>query len=355
MLLLKDLLVEVENFRLEVEKLRIDRGEYCLLVGPSGSGKSTLLETLVGLRKVKKGRITLEGKDITDLPPERREITIVYQDYLLFPHLTVFENIAFGLRKKVKEKARRRREVLKISEELGIEHLLDKKPSFLSGGEKQRVALARALVVRPKLLLLDEPLSALDPHTRKKVRKLIASTVRRHNITTLHVSHDLEDLQNLGEKAIFLYKGKVLQTGTAEELLKRPFHPKVAEFVGTNTLKVKVASTSPLKVKLGNHLLEVGRFRGVPKIGKEGLLHFQPSAAVPQNGENPLEGEVLSVSYERSLLSLTLKVEGQTVEVLLPKALLKKIPKEGERFRFSVPRGELFLNLDLPQGKDFVP
>lgn len=169
----RDLCLDVGGFELDRIELKAEKGDYLTLIGPTGSGKSLLLETIIGFYGPEKGRIILEGKDITDLPPNMRQISLVYQDHMLFPHMNVFENIAYAIRKKLRDKKQIEAEVKQIAGVLGIGELLYRKPATLSGGEKQRAAIARSLIVRPKLLLLDEPFSALDVRTKEKLRKML--------------------------------------------------------------------------------------------------------------------------------------------------------------------------------------
>ena len=170
MVKVEELRVDLEGFTLGPLSFDVNRGEFFTIIGPTGSGKTVLLETIAGLNTPCRGRIVLDDRDITHLPPEKRGISLVYQDFALFPHMNVFENIAYGLR--IKGDRNIERKVKEISEHLSISHLLGRDPETLSGGEKQRVSLARALVVDPPLLLMDEPFSSLDPRTRVSFRKL---------------------------------------------------------------------------------------------------------------------------------------------------------------------------------------
>ncbi len=192
-LMVDKLSVEVKNFSLKDISFEVERGEHFAIVGPTGSGKSMLLETIAGIRKPSSGKITLNGKDITHLPPEKRNIGMVYQDYVLFPNMNVYGNIAYGL--KIRKYKNIDEKVLKLAEMLGIENLLDRKIDSLSGGEKQRVAIARALAVEPEVILLDEPFSALDSETRVKMRDSIFKLLKRNKITTIHVTHIEEDVE----------------------------------------------------------------------------------------------------------------------------------------------------------------
>ncbi|WP_048050809.1 ATP-binding cassette domain-containing protein [Methanosarcina soligelidi] len=233
----KDLCLDVGDFELSGIRLKAEKGDYLALIGPTGSGKSLLLETIIGFYGPEKGRIILEGKDITDFPPDMRQMSIVYQDHVLFPHMDIFENIAYALRKKLRDKKQIEAEVKQIAGVLGIGELLHRKPATLSGGEKQRAAIARSLVVRPKLLLLDEPFSALDARTKEKLREMLKKAISEYSTTVLHVTHDFEDVWALANRVVVIRKGEVMQAGDPESVFKRPSPDFVAEFLGTNVLK----------------------------------------------------------------------------------------------------------------------
>jgi len=194
------------------------------VVGPSGAGKSTLLRAIAGLVPAQ-GVVEVGGRDWSKLPAERRAVGFVFQDYALFPHLTVRGNVAFG------------GPVDGLLEQLGIAHLADARPGALSGGERQRVALARALARRPEVLLLDEPLAALDPHTRDSVRSELRATLRELELPTIIVTHDFVDAAALAERVGVLVDGSFVQIGTAEELIAAPVSPFVARFAGGNVLQ----------------------------------------------------------------------------------------------------------------------
>lgn len=216
MLEIRDLYLSLEGFTLSVERLEVERGKRVVVLGPSGVGKSLLIKTIVGALKPERGKIIIDGKDVTKLPPEKREIGYVPQNYAIFKHMTVFENIAYGLKvRKVKDLSK----VYEISEMLGIKHLLNRKAKNLSGGEAQRVALARALVIEPKVLLLDEPLSNLDPETKLKAIELIKGI----RSTSLIVTHDIFEALELGDKIAYMKAGKLLGTFEKEEFLKSPY------------------------------------------------------------------------------------------------------------------------------------
>ncbi|AEH07309.1 ATP-binding cassette domain-containing protein [Methanothermococcus okinawensis] len=253
----ENLSIDLGEFHLVDIDFEIKKGDYLTIIGPTGSGKSILLETIAGFYKPKKGRVFLEGEDITNLPPEKRNMSIVYQDYVLFPTKTVFENIAYGLKKKINDKEEIKKEVTQIAEILNIAHLLHRKPDTLSGGEQQRVALARALVVKPKLLLMDEPFSALDVKTRENLRNLVKKAIEKYETTILHVTHDFDDVWNLATKILVMRNGKILQKGDINDIFYRPSINFVADFVGTNVLEGEIIGKEDglSKIKVGDCIL----------------------------------------------------------------------------------------------------
>jgi ABC-type Fe3+/spermidine/putrescine transport system ATPase subunit len=217
----------IGTFRLQRLSINIAKGEYFVLLGPPGSGKTVFLECLCGLKKVNSGRIYIDGREVTGLEPRARDIGYVPQDYALFPHLSVEQNIAFGLRVHSYPEAR----VTETADLLGIRHLLSRGINGLSGGEKQRVALARALVLQPKILLLDEPVCALDEVTRQEVCTQLLDIQRRLSLTTIHVSHNLEEAFSVADRAAVLNEGILQQVGPLDELLGKPNSEFVARFL----------------------------------------------------------------------------------------------------------------------------
>ncbi len=226
--------IDLVEFQLQEISFSLDQGDYMMIIGPTGAGKTILLESIVGFWKPKKGGIWLESTEITSIPPEKRGIGIVYQDYALIPHFTVFDNIAYGLKKKTKIGIGEA--VKEIAASLNIDHLFHRKPDTLSGGEQQRVALARSLIVEPKLLLMDEPFSALDPQTRRETRSLLLDVLKRRKTTTIHISHDLNDAWALANKLAIFRDGCLLQFGAIEEVFCCPQSRFIADFVGASIL-----------------------------------------------------------------------------------------------------------------------
>jgi molybdate/tungstate transport system ATP-binding protein len=230
MIRIDNLHVELGEFAIKGLNLTIGDHEYFIILGPTGAGKTVLLESIAGLNPVKKGSIWLNEKNITGLKPEKREVSIVYQDHALFPHLSVKENILFGLKLRGKPASEVRGTLDWLTELLGIENLLDRKPLTLSGGERQKVALARALSIRPEILLLDEPLSALDPETREDVQEELRNLHKLLNNTIVHVTHDFEEALALGDRVAVIGDGRVRQVGTPEQIFRRPESSFVAHF-----------------------------------------------------------------------------------------------------------------------------
>lgn len=239
MILIEGLEVRLGGFRLHVPRLEAGDHEYLVLLGPSGVGKTVLVLSIAGLIKPLHGRIAIDGRDVTSLPPEERGIALVPQNYALFPHMSVYENIAYGLRARGLPRSRVEKRVKWIAELLGISHLLARKPATLSGGEQQRVALARALVVEPRVLLLDEPLSALDPAMRITGRELLRKLHRDLGFTAIHVTHSLPEALYLATRIAYMEHG----------VLRGVYEPE--EFLETRYAKPYIEEVEPLLSRRG--------------------------------------------------------------------------------------------------------
>lgn len=245
----------VGEFSLRDFSLEVAEGGYFVMLGPPGAGKTVFLECLCGLRRVEGGRIFIDGRDVTTLEPRARGIGYVPQDYALFPHLSVKRNIGFGLRARGARGGEISAKVDHLAEMLGIERLLSRNVGDLSGGEKQRTALARALVMEPKVLLLDEPVCALDEETRQSVCSLLHRIQRQFALTVIHVSHNLEEAFSVADRAAILNQGVLQQVGSLDALLRKPANEFVARFMRCENIfgddaGLKLTEPSPGRFKL---------------------------------------------------------------------------------------------------------
>lgn len=240
MLELRNINYQTGDFELNNISFSVEDGEYFVLLGPSGAGKSVLLELIAGLTFADSGNIFFNNKDYTDAPAWNRPFGLVFQDLALFPHLNVFDNIAYSLKRlKINKKIINQR-VEELSKELEIAHLLSRKPDSLSGGEQQRVALARTLILKPSVLLLDEPLSAVDISLQHELRALLR-TINRSGVSIIHVTHSFEEALAMAQRVSIIEKGSLIHTGTTHEVFERPKSAFIANLSGNrNFFKVKV-------------------------------------------------------------------------------------------------------------------
>ncbi len=283
--------------------LDINSGELFVILGYSGSGKTTLLRCIAGLEKVDSGRIEIDGQDVTDLPPSRRNVSMLFQNYVLYPHKTVYDNMIMPIEGEP-DADRRIREV---AEELGIADLLKRYPNQLSGGQQQRVALARALVKRPRVLLLDEPLSNIDAPQRIAARRFIKGLQRKERITTIYVTHDQIEAMAVADRMAIMMDGRILQVGTPEELYFEPANEHVAAFIGDPPMVI---------------------VNGKP-LGLDGRVGLRPEDIAI--GEGELEGIVTGVEFLTG--RYLVYIEHDEVEL---RGFSDRKYREGERVRFSI-------------------
>jgi len=345
MLLVENLSIRLGEFDLRDISFEVRDGEYFVLLGPTGTGKTVLIECIAGLHRPRTGRIILNGRDVTDLPPEERGIAYVPQDYALFPNLTAFENIAFGLRVRKLPDSKVRSKVYELAEWLGITYLLDRLPLTLSGGEKQRVALARALAVEPQILLLDEPLAAVDEQTRERLCRELKAIQRQTGATFVHVSHNFEEtlavadrigVMNFvegtgdGGRGTKLRIGQLLQVGTPDEIFYRPVNEFVARFTrAENIWRGEIRSQTgewaqvwlngaSLWVQLPEgHQLPKGEITVVVRPERVRLL---TAAKVSDEQMNLLSGEISAMTDKGAFWKVEVSTEvGISVVVLVSK------------------------------------
>jgi multiple sugar transport system ATP-binding protein len=266
--------------------LSIRDGEFLVLVGPSGCGKSTILRMIAGLEDVTSGNVLIDGHTVNDWAPKQRDIAMVFQNYALYPHMTVQENMAFALRLRRVDKTRITEQVEDTARLLGLHELLDRKPKALSGGQRQRVAMGRAMVRQPQLFLLDEPLSNLDAKLRVSMRAELARLHQRYRITTIYVTHDQVEAMTLGDRIAVLDKGRLQQVGTPEELYRAPANRFVAGFMGSpsmNFATVTLHGGDPVTASLDGFRIDIPdallRYPGLAgRLGSQVVLGLRPAA-----------------------------------------------------------------------------
>lgn len=268
MISIHNLNINLKEFNLYDINLSIGKNEFFALMGPTGAGKTVLLEAIAGLVPLLRGKIFVGEREVTKLPPEKRGISIVYQDYALFPHLTVLQNITYGLHFQKIDKTNAEKRLYRLLGALNLFDLKHRFPVNLSGGEKQRVALARALIVEPEVLLLDEPLSSLDPNFREEIRSALKRLHQSSNTTFLMVTHDFADVLSLAGRAAVMNKGHIEQIGNVREIFEKPASPFVADFVGMKNLyeasfNKTYSVVSGLKIDIGRAVNPSSRYLAI--------------------------------------------------------------------------------------------
>jgi ABC-type Fe3+/spermidine/putrescine transport system ATPase subunit len=297
--------------------LVVHRGELLTLLGPSGCGKTTALRTLTGHVRPDDGRVLIDGRDVTDLPTHRRELGMVFQNFALFPHMTVQDNVGFPLMIRGIAATDRATRVLEALRLVRLEGHAEKHPRQLSGGQQQRVGLARALVYRPKVLLLDEPLSNLDAKLREEMRFEIRDVVTRLGITAVYVTHDQEEALALSDRIAIMHRGRMEQLGTPEDIYARPASRFVAEFVGLSSFLegvIEAISDDSMRVAVGGGEVTVPALPGAAH-GRRALLFVRPNEVEllpPDAPESPgaLRATVEAATYLGDRMDYRLRLEG---------------------------------------------
>jgi molybdate transport system ATP-binding protein/molybdate/tungstate transport system ATP-binding protein len=367
---IEDVYIKVGEFELDGIDLKVDEGQYFILLGTTGVGKTILLETLAGIHRVARGRIYIDSQEVTHTPPEKRRISYVPQDYALFPNMNVRENIAFGLKIKKLAKSQIEEEVASYARRLGIAYLLDRAPQQLSGGEKQRVALARALIIRPRVLLMDEPLAALDRANRSDFWIMLKEIQREFGLTVMHVTHDLEEAFVLGERIGIFIDGRIVQSGMKEEIYKHPNSLEVARFLGIRNIFRGIVESVDRQKRIGRVTLkEKGltftfdlRCRLTP--GEEVDFLIRPEEVMVIREGKPIkeslrgnifEGEIRKVIEMETHHTLLLKEAGQGVifEVDIPNYVFRNLKLiENQRVKAALRMESLWI---IPGKEDSSP
>jgi len=341
---IKDLSVKLGEFHLKNINLGLYEGEYVVIIGPTGSGKSILLETIIGFYNADKGTIKLNGKVINNIPPENRDIGIVYQDNVLFPNMNVYDNIAYGAKNKFSD-IEIEEKIMNISKIMKIDHILHRDISTLSGGEVQRTSLARALIVEPKIVLMDEPFSALDVSTQAKITNMIKKVGKNHNTTFLHVTHNFNDVWNLADRVGVMDNGEIHQLSTVEDVFSRPENRFVADFVGVQNIfegKISEINSERAIIELSNGTVItssdvncLGKILGNNK--RNILIAIRPESIIFSNVEfkssarNQLKGKIIDIVKSGPTVLINIDVNGNIFKGLLTKSSAEDLEIEKEK------------------------
>jgi putative spermidine/putrescine transport system ATP-binding protein len=320
----------VKDFNMSIEK-----GEFVSFLGPSGCGKTTVLRMIAGFENPSDGTIVINGRNQNGLKTSQRNIGMVFQAYALFPNMTVVDNVAFGLKvagKPKEEIAQRVTEMLKL---ISLEHLADRYPYQMSGGQQQRVALARALAPKPQVLLLDEPLSALDAKIRVSLREEIRQIQRQLGITTVFVTHDQEEALSISDRIVVMNAGRADQIGTPSQIYNRPATRFVASFVGTlNMIEATVVDPAASSVRIGNSVVTLRDPINTLKSGDQVSIALRPEAgsmASDAKGDTTLAGKVISSHFLGSVIRTKFDVGGSQVSFDMFNSPDAPLPQPGEK------------------------
>ncbi len=329
--------------------LEIGDGEFLVLVGPSGCGKSTSLRALAGLENVTGGRILIGDRDVTHVPPKDRDIAMVFQNYALYPHMTVADNMGFALKIAGMKQDEIRKRVEEAAKVLDLEPYLERKPKALSGGQRQRVAMGRAIVRQPQAFLMDEPLSNLDAKLRVQTRTEIAALQRRLGVTTVYVTHDQVEAMTMGDRVCVLKDGYLQQVGTPRELYDRPDNVFVAGFIGSPAMNLLEMEINGEGARVGDRTLPLSR-EALSALSAEGAktatVGFRPeSVRVVGPGEGfPFEVVVVeelgSDAYAYGNLQASLPAEGAAQKLVTIRVDARRPPMKGETIHIEIPTEE---------------
>lgn len=325
--------------------LDVKPGEFFTLLGPSGCGKTTLLRMIIGFNSIEGGEIRIDGKVVNNIPTNKRNMGMVFQNYAIFPHMSVRDNVAFGLKNRKMPQDQIEKQVDEILKVVKIDHLKKRMPTKLSGGQQQRVALARALVIEPSVLLFDEPLSNLDAKLRVTMRTEIRKIQQKVGITAIYVTHDQSEAMSISDKIIIMSKGKVEQIGTPREIYYHPTSKFVADFIGeANFLDAKVVSAKGDKamIQVVGKEFEVNNFAGA-KSGDNATLIIRPEGATLSQ-QGILEGTVTLSTFMGAYQYYQMELGGMEIQITDYNPVNHRIFEVGEKaFLDFDPRGVYIL------------
>ena len=340
--------------------LQIADGEFLVLVGPSGCGTTTALRCIAGLETISEGRVLIDDRVVNDVAPKDRDIAMVFQSYALYPHMSVYDNLAFGLKLRKMSKPQIDERVKAAAGTLGLEKFLDRKPKALSGGQRQRVALGRAIVREPKVFLMDEPLSNLDAKLRVQTRAEILRLHRRLGATMIYVTHDQVEAMTMGDRIAVMRDGLLQQAGTPQDLYSSPANLFVAGFIGSPAMNLAAAKTSDAGVIFGDVrvALSGSRAEAAAKrpVGTEVTLGFRPEhlelAAAGSDGDGlahiPASIDVVEFLGNDELIHA--QAEGQEILALVSSSRKAQV---GDKVDFTIPMDKLYL-FDTASGESLV-
>jgi multiple sugar transport system ATP-binding protein len=306
---------------LDALDLTIADGEFFALLGPSGCGKTTLLRTIAGLESPTSGTVRIGDRDVTSLPPGARDVAMVFQDYALFPHMTVVENIAYPLKIRRQPRAERTAHATAVGEQLGLGGLMARRPAELSGGQQQRVALARAVACRPSVFLFDEPLSNLDARLRLEARTFLKRLQREIGVTTVFVTHDQAEALALADRIAVMEHGQIRQIGTPREVFGRPANTFVANFIGSTPMNLLPGVVAGEHVEIGGQRLRLPpEARGAVTEGEKVTVGVRPEyvAVSTERTDGGLAGNVAIVEHLGTSSLVTVEVDGLLVGATVP-------------------------------------
>jgi multiple sugar transport system ATP-binding protein len=337
--------------------LAIEDGEFFALLGPSGCGKTTLLRTLAGLETATEGRIDIGGRDVTTLAPGERDVAMVFQDYALFPHMTVTENIAYPLRIQKVQRSERQARAMDAAEPLSLQALMDRRPAQLSGGQQQRVALARAMACHPQVFLFDEPLSNLDARLRLEARTFLKQLQRRLGVTTVFVTHDQAEALAMSDRMAVMESGRIRQVGTPRDVFQRPASLFVANFIGATPMNLLDARVQGGRLDLGSGAsLPLPAGYSTLGDGLDLVVGIRPEYVDAVGPDVPsdsvLEGEVLTTENLGVSALVTVDVGPVTVRTVVPEY---PEPQVGERLRLRPQEQRLLLYRSDDEGRLIEP
>ncbi len=343
--LVKMTILELDNVRksypdgwtLTGVSFTVEREEIVCLLGPSGCGKTTLLRLIAGLETLDSGQVSVDGEDVTAVPPHLRGFGLMFQEYALFPHKDVSGNVAFGLRMQGLSRELITAQVAEALELVGLAGFEQRDVNQLSGGERQRVALARSLAPRPRLLLLDEPLGALDRALREHLMDELPGILHRAGVTAIYVTHDQEEAFAIADQAVLMHAGRVVQMGTPEEVYRRPASAWAARFLGlTNLVRARAVERGLVETEIGDWRLEIGDWGSGIGDWREGQLLIRPEAArLGEVGPNVLRGVVTERSFRGEHYRLSLR-HASGIEMTFNFAASVALPAPGEPITISL-------------------